>query len=468
MFSSVFICVFFCYILFIWITDVISFLGFYAGFTAKALWPALLAGGFMVPVLRQMIRRKPWNREKLFSGWDMAVVVCFCMFAAGKMVFPDMSEDVCKYHIFLQDPSWKDMMGFHLLPGGIQGFGFPLGDRLFYLFRCLLGYRLGTVLNLLCLLLIYSQARKIMRELCGSRFEKLNPFLCFLAVTQYDAMMQVGSYMVELIGTCILLECVWFLLRRPEDGKEMVVFAGLMGFLFAVKMTNIVYVIPLVILYIFKNRKLVTARIFWLCFLAGVLPASIYLIHNWIQTGNPVYPYYNTVFGSPYFADMIFKDKRWGGQNWKEVILWPFIGIKRPDYRQSELPTPYTWGYASAWLLLAVCRAGRFLKKTRDQAKLGYMAGVIIASSLLWSASTGHVRYYMGGFILLMITGISAGICCMSRTKAAERQWATTCLRLFAGRWREIWKAATEFTESSDVKKDKIPGLTRSWNNGLQ
>ena len=69
--------------------------------------------------------------------------------------------------------------------------------------------------------------------------------------------------MVELIGTCILLECVWFLLRRPEDGKEMVVFAGLMGFLFAVKMTNIVYVIPLVILYIFKNRKLVTARIFW-------------------------------------------------------------------------------------------------------------------------------------------------------------------------------------------------------------
>ncbi len=405
--------------LWIWLWDVFSFLGFYAGLPEGVLLPALLAGAVMLPVLRLLIRRRPWQKERLSKG-DLVVIAYFCLFTAGKTLFPDMCEDSCRHHVFLQTPYWKDMISFHLIPAGIQGFTFPLVDRLFYLFRVLLGYRMGTVLNLLCMSLTYIQARRIMKKICGIRYEKLHPFLCFLAVTQYDAVAQAGTYMVEIIGTTLVLEGIWFLLREPENKNEILVFAGLQGLLFALKMTNVVYVAPLVVLYVFKNRKQITVPLFGICVLAGAVPLSIYLIHNWIQAGNPIYPYYNKVFGSPYYPDSNFKDVRWGGSTWKEVILWPFIGIIKPGYHQSELPIPYTWGYGSAWLFLLIFCAGRFLKRCQKGVGLGYMTVLVILCTLFWSASTGHVRYYLPGFVILMLSGICAGICFISGKRTTD------------------------------------------------
>lgn len=76
----------------------------------------------------------------------------------------------------------------------------------------------------------------------------------------------------------------------------------------------------------------------WFCaVLGGIYPFGMYLIFNYVCTGNPVFPYYNSIFKSVYFSANNFKDVRWGGTNLLEKIFWIVYAAFRPSYRQSEI-----------------------------------------------------------------------------------------------------------------------------------
>lgn len=418
-FSSVFTAFFFLYVGFVWLTDAILFAGFYLNLPVSGTMAMVLAACLMLPVIfwcRKSVAA--WKPQKCL--WTAAAVGIYAfLFFFLKAMLPEQSSDVCKYHVLLQEPIWRDMLHENLMPGGIQGFIYPFADRLFYLFRAALGFRMGTGFNFICFLLILCQLYRLFTRLGWKNGQKYWPVLAFVIAAQYDLLMQLGSYMVELISIVFLLECVWFLLEDAKSTEEMAVFAVLCGCLFTFKVINVLYLIPLLLLYLFFNRKMLTVRRFILCFVSGFLPVSIYLAHTWICTGNPVFPYYNTLFHSPYFPDSNFKDNRWGPQTIWQTLLWPFYAVIRPDYRQSELPAPFTWGYGAAWLaaLLYGIHTLFSRNKTRDktasaaekttESNHGYCAlGILVAvSSILWSLLSGHVRYYMGGFLLLLLWG---------------------------------------------------------------
>ncbi len=71
--------------------------------------------------------------------------------------------------------------------------------------------------------------------------------------------------MVELLALPFLLEMVFLLLRGLDEAKrehEAVLFCLFGGILFCLKMTNIVYLVPLVLLYLWKIRKYLTPKLF--------------------------------------------------------------------------------------------------------------------------------------------------------------------------------------------------------------
>lgn len=411
-FSSIFTELFFLYVCFVWLTDVVLFAGFYTKLPVSGTMAMVLAACLMLPVIfwfRKSVTA--WKPQKCL--WTAAAVGIYSfLFFFLKAILPEQSSDVYKYHVLLQEPIWRDMLRENLMPGGMQGFIYPFADRLFYLFRAALGFRMGTVLSFICFLLILCQLYRLFTRLGWKNGQKYWPVLAFAVAAQYDLLMQLGSYMVELISIVFLLECVWFLLKDAKNTEEMAVFAALCGCLFTFKVINVLYLIPLLLLYLFCNRKMLTVKRFIICFMSGILPVSIYLAHTWISTGNPVFPYYNTLFHSLYFPDTNFKDSRWGPQNIRETFLWPLYAIIRPDYRQSELPAPFTWGYGAAWLTALLYgvitrskTASAFAKNTENDH--GYcILGVLVAvSSVLWSLLSGHSRYYMGGFLLLLLWG---------------------------------------------------------------
>ena len=408
-FSSIFTELFFLYVFFVWLTDLVLFAGFYTDLSISGTMASVLAACLMLPVLFWFRKSVSAWCPKKYSWAAAAVGLYSLLFFILKAMLPEQSTDVYKYHVLLQEPIWRDMIHENLMPGGMQGFVFPLADRLFYLFRAGLGFRMGTVLNLLCFFLILCQLYRLFTRLGWKNGQKYWPVPAFFIAAQYDVLMQIGSYMVELISVVFLLECVWFLLEDAKSREEMAVFAVLCGCLFTFKVINALYIIPLLLLYLFCNRKMLTVGQFAACFAAGVLPVSIYAIHTWINTGNPVFPYYNTLFHSPYFADANFKDNRWGPKNIRETLLWPLYAVIRPDYRQSELPAPFTWGYGAAWLTAILYGFGCRIRRTRNKSRGFNILGILVtASSLLWSLLSGHSRYYMGGFLLLLLWGTDA------------------------------------------------------------
>ena len=79
---------------------------------------------------------------------------------------PDFPYDVKSYHIYLQENAFADKLNFDFFPGRIFCvFLFPLGDRMHYIFRYLLGYRLGTVFSSYILVVIYYQVKRILENL---------------------------------------------------------------------------------------------------------------------------------------------------------------------------------------------------------------------------------------------------------------------------------------------------------------
>ena len=185
-------------------------------------------------------------------------------------------------------------------------------------------------------------------------------------------------------------------------------------------MTNIIYVVPLILLYIFLYRKELSPGIFAASLACGLLPVSIYLIHDLIMTGNPVFPYFNTIFDSLYFPDIDFRDDRWGGESLTEKLLWPLLLIFDPGSRKTELPPSFTLPFLSGWIALAVCALSFIRGKLKTEGSetcsakaslqgsgfLGVLGFFIVLSSLLWSFTTGHSRYYMGTELVLLLAGV--------------------------------------------------------------
>lgn len=418
---------FFFYTVLIWCCEALDLLCFLTGLPQVSAPSRILA-----LVLAWLIVRRFFGRPRFEkSGADLlfaAGCLFIAVFFAVKAIRPDMSYDTQNYHLLCQIPGFADNLHFHALPGRFQMFGFRLGDRMFYPFRALLGLRMGTLLTAVSVLVCYCQLTAMYawfqeriaggagdpadragreKKRFAGRIAGLASLLAFLTVSRFELIQESASYMVELQALPFFLEMVFLLIREPqkEDSfREAVLFCFLGGILFAMKMTNVTCVAPLILLYLWKIRRQVTPALFAAGFAAGLSVSAVYLIYNMVCTGNPIYPYYNTVFGSPYYYDAVFKDGRWGPQSAAEILFWPLHMILRPQDRLSELPAEFNLDlaalYAAAapvllWSVWRALRGKRFLFQPE-----GVLAAAYIVSIYAWAATTGHVRYFMSGLLL--------------------------------------------------------------------
>ena len=402
----------------IWFCELADFLCWLADLPQTTLASRLLAAVLTVLFMWKAVGGPEIRREKQAPGsvlflWAGSLFIF--VFFAVKAIQPDMSADTQSYHLAVQIPGFVDNLHYHVNPGRFQMYGFRLAERMFYPFRMLLGLRMGTLLNAAVMLVIYRQTAVFLEQTktqltIKNRWFNNASVLAFLIVSRFELLQESGTYMVELIAIPFFLEMVFLLLREPEEaraGREAFVFCLIGGCFFAMKMTNIVYLAPLILLYLWKIRKSVTAPLFAGCLVTGCLPVSIYLFYNGLTTGNPVYPYYNAIFKSPYFPLYDFKDTRWGPSGLKELLLWPYYMVRWPEYRLSEVYSEYNLDLAVCFLAVLGLAAAAAVTVVRKEKLRFYreilLAAVCVSSLFFWTATTGHIRYFMAGLILFGI-----------------------------------------------------------------
>lgn len=425
--------------------------------------------------------------EIAISRAEFFVIIIILLIGIFKSVYPDSAYDTYNYHLVAQRRGFINYFTDHFGKGSFQVWGFRLGDRLFFLFRYILGYRMGTMLNTLVMILMYIQVyhllkhfenrastKKIGNDGIVSKIFRSRALWAFMIIMVQDAVLMIGTYYVDILALPLGLEVLNHLLRASEkepDKKNIYYFALLNGIWFAFKMTNIVFVVPCIMIYIVMVRKKLSVKIVSVSGIFAALPCSVYLVYNFVSTGNPVFPYFNAIFKSEYFNSISFKDQNWGGTNLFEKVFWLIYLIFKPEYRQSEIPGKYNFVLILGFfglLLVCVMAVIRCVKKNYHIDKIDIVVVLLLSSALLWSFSTGYGRYFLFGMMLLgilayylilnMAVNRIAGVISVVLTITVAEQTGMTLATFYSGQewsWNE-WTEDAFIEQYSSILGDKF------------
>lgn len=135
-------------------------------------------------------------------------------------------------------------------------------------------------------------------------------------------------------------------------------------------------------------------------FLVAALPWMIPLYQRF---GNPVFPFYNGIFTSPWFAPVDYHDERWRAHSVGELVRYPFNSLQTTT-RNSEVPyQDIRWGLllvlaavAGAVVLTRLARrrrAGGVLVAGSVGLQRAVFAGAFLVAYGLWLVLFGYQRY---------------------------------------------------------------------------
>jgi hypothetical protein len=376
-----------------------------------------------------LVRDKTWARSLYWPSLDPSdwgVIIFFAGITLLRLPFPDASFDVLNYHLYLQEFKFENAVTYHFMPAGVAGFSLPLADRMFYVFRLLLGYRGGVILNTLVLILLYFQVKDLIKlapnmGLLGKHQGLALSLSALFALSTEHIFANIGVYMVDLLLVPFLLE----LLRMAFAGRTLpqfaLIYSGLMfGLGASVKLTSLVFSVLLLAIIVLRYRRELTVSTAIISSLAIVFPIVTYLTYNFIETHNPVFPYLNEIFRSPLFPPTPFISATFplGPKTPLEFLGWPLYIIFEPQ-RTSELW--YNSGRLGLGLLCAIAYTVLgFLWRKRDHISLGLL---VLASMYLWILAKGLVRY--GSFLEIVASILVVDLLCILRNWDVRSSGAT-------------------------------------------
>ncbi len=382
-----------------------------------------VSGLALIGVNYFLIKKKKIELTKDIEKTDIFFFVLLLVLMAITIPYADRSFDTYNYHLYLQEHPFGDKLYFDLFAGkNLNTFTYAFADRLFYLFRYFLGYRLGTILNYFLLIVMYYQVKRIFKRFIE---KKNNPLLIvfFTACTVFGlSLLDIAdSYYIDLITIPLLLEAVEIALfsdqlqSKEEKNNWLFGYLGLLfGLSFAVKISNAFLVILIFVIYVIKHKNLFKCLTFKnvlitiLCFLA---PFILYMVYTYLATGNPVFPFYNTIFHSEYFANANWLDTRFGPHGNKELLIWPILAVLDPGRCVDQAIIEPIWAYG---YVVAICYIiYYFIRRLKDKNyhlpknKLSFFIAVVLFY-LVWSKFIlGYSRY---GLVVLVLGSITTFI----------------------------------------------------------
>ncbi|HEX7177497.1 MAG TPA: hypothetical protein VF240_19720 [Pyrinomonadaceae bacterium] len=356
------------------------------------------------------------ERERTPPAFWLVVALPLAFVYALRVPFPDVSFDVLNYRLLHAE---RALAGPLFMPGDFFPAPIPFNpspDIVTGLCRRLLGYRLGTLPNLLALVWAAQVVERLLRPyISGARRRAFGVLLIMLCE---HSLFEINNYMVDVLALPLILEAVYVALRRDGERGSVRVAAARLGLLLGVavafKLTNLTVACFIALIYtyqlLFKLRParreiLLSLALAAAAFLVPLLPFTFYIYG---ETGSPVFPLFNTIFESPYWAAQDWRDPRWGpaAAGWWGKLLWPVASVFTPE-RLSEL------NVYSGRLALGFVAALAGLVLARRDALVRALCLVVLLDSLTWAATTGYVRYVLhlellGGALVLMLAASAA------------------------------------------------------------
>ena len=137
------------------------------------------------------------------------------------------------------------------------------------------------------------------------------------------------------------------------------------------------------------------------------------MIDNYKQTGNIIFPYYNSIFKSKYFGLFNWTDERFTLKGIKDILLSPIINcVINPDYGHtiSAEKRNYIFGIGYIFVILYLIYKIIFKKKKDIFFQIALIS---LVSTYMWAIFLkGYMRYgiYLAFLYLILICSIITNI----------------------------------------------------------
>ena len=365
---------------------------------------------FLIVVLINYLLRNNFKVSLKFTKKDLIFFFILFIIMAITIVFPDRMYDTLNYHLYSQEHPFNSILNGDLFPSKvINSFTYSLTDRMFYPFRLLFGYRMGLILNYLLLISIYYQVKRIFSKFIKNEWIIIiGSLLCVLNLSIIDL---IDVYYADLFSLVYLLEIVNIALFDCLDKNNILKFSYIgfiSGLAFCTKISNAFFIFIFGLLYLIRNKsnlKNVKWYVYIVFIIMFVIPSFVYAYYAYKETGNPVFPFYNTIFKSGYYPDSNWMDLRFGPNNVIEVIFWPIImNFKMNKAIDIGIVEPlWVIGYISALIYVIIFVMQKIKHQVIEKNRLCLVL-VTLLCYLIWAKFIlGYTRY---GLVLLILSGI--------------------------------------------------------------
>lgn len=342
----------------------------------------------------------PWWRDR---AWILLVVLPLLAYYFLRAPFPDFNFDQLNYHLINTE---RGLRGWPMIPGDFFPGTLlvnPAPDMVFGLARHVLGYRLGTFINLLSLWWVATLLDSYLRKYIRAPAVRYAAIL-FCLLTEHILFL-VNLYMVDLLSLPLMMAAALRasdLAARRRQGPALIEICLYLGISIAFKLTNACFALPIILICLYqilKSTPKPSKTIAAVALLCLILPSVPFMLYLWSQTGNPVFPYYNGVFKSSLMVARNYRDVLHGPENFWQALTWPVISFIYPERLSAMLGmTPYSGRLAASFV---VCLFAIFSSLiSRDTKRLCL---ITVAAALFWSFASGDIRY---GLFIEVIGGV--------------------------------------------------------------
>lgn len=361
-----------------------------------SIFIALLAG-----VILDKQRKKYIQYDINYFKFFAIVGIPLILFYLLRATFPDMSGDWYKTRHF-----W----GLHALTGAFTngtdtyfGLLFNLLPDMFYtLFVEFMGMRLSnSALFFVCIWLAI-EIESLLKNYISSETKRYAAVLFVLCINNLLFFSKAMS--IDIIALPCLIHIVNLVLHKFLSERRFINYiAFLSGLSLALKFTNIIILIPIWMILLFRIYKsgdfksLSFQVIFY-----GLIPIMPFSIWSFFTYNDPFYPLLSPYLNAPYWDDIRFSDRRWGPLTLIEKISWPVYSLFLPE-RVSEFSLVYS---RIPLGMLGVILLGILIREARNKLYVSWIF-LYFSSALIWSVVAGYGRY---GVSVEIISGIICAI----------------------------------------------------------
>ena len=392
--------------------------------------------------------------------WLWPGVLAACVLAAGLRSLAlgkDTNWDLKNYHYYNAWAFLHDRLGFDVAPAQLQTYHYPFVELPFYwlvnsladpravsfLMAVPTGVAAFFLLRMLALLFPFDRDRANGALWIGAAM--------LVGLTGAAGAAAWGTTMNEWPSAALTLAALWLCVRATIEGEARRRFGwpaagALLGCAVAMKLTFGAYALGLLAASLMVGslrerfgRMLEVGVAMGLAFLVAYGTWGWIL---WREFGNPFFPYFNSVFQSPWWEPVDFFDRNFGPRNWRQWIFFPVLysrdhrlvaEISFRDYRLAVLfavalaawgasrwrnlrenpnaPAPPPEPLAEAWRVLAVFALVSYLAWLKVFGIFRYLvaleaiSGALIVGGILYIVRHGRARIALVAVLAVLLVG---------------------------------------------------------------